>query len=294
MTLKSGIFSIFSILTCVGALTLSLVSTAVNSDVASTITPIATSVPNNTATPQSDKNLLITDALQEAGENCHLPCFLGFQPGETTVSSAVTYLEKTGFSSSWELSPDRKSYPTLEDYLRDSGRFIFGFLGEDKTNTGYLAVSFVAQGQLINRIDIQSADLDWLKGVRWIDLPTLVSETPYTPEIYIAPFAKMTDYSVFLIYQEINTLVVYDFDFSGDAESNTARLPLCFDIEHTRNIQIFIEGLDNQMTSTDPIYLKKVGFETFKDSYSIDTKTLIKFFADHPDTCLDPSQYKNT
>jgi hypothetical protein len=294
MILKFRFYNVLVVLVSIGILTSFSTNSIVNSDAALTITPTVSPVFDGTSIPQEQKRLFISDVLQDIGENCHLPCFLAFQPSETTFNSVIAYLKETGFSSSWESSPERKYYPTLEDYLRDSGTFIFRFLGKDEKATGYLAVSFVMKNGLINKIDIESADLDWLKGIRWIDLPTIISETPYTPEIYIAPLSRVTDYTVLLVYQEINTLIVYNFDFLGNADPNTPGLPFCFDIDHTRDIHISINDLDEEMLSSDPVSLKKAGYKTFKESYGINTETLIQFFADHPDTCLDPSQYKNT
>ncbi len=235
-----------------------------------------------------DLDLLpVFEELMTAELDCILPCWWGFQPGETTVNEIIKFLQETGFDRDWYESGLSL---TLEEYLRAGEPFGLDFLDTQVRQIYTFSISFVVERNQLNSMLLTfSAPDEWLlREANRIGFPFVLAQLETLPMIFITGLSTDLNLAMHVIYKDSGIWFAYRFNLLGNPPSEEPSL--CFSIEQTRSIRLrlstpgdegFIreyEGLrdDTQLT----LY-------SFEDLYNIDTKTLKAFFVSNPEGCLD-------
>ena len=143
MQTKARIFYRTSLFVVLTFLALTLPPIGLAQDPAVIATPAPTTAPTPFPVSGPDIDLLPTfEALMVADEDCILPCWWGFQPGETEISEILTLLQDVGFDRYWQ----RSSLPfTLEEYLRENLPFGLDFISQEIMPIYSFGISFVDQ-----------------------------------------------------------------------------------------------------------------------------------------------------
>lgn|GEM_PF-2269206 len=240
-----------------------------------------------TGASEGDSSLItISEALEHVEDNCILPCFFGFTPNETTSRELVAYLEVN------ELDAIQRQYlelyPTLEAYLRDGQPIGFSFLSDNHEMRGGFAVQFGIDAEFLRIIRVQFVRPDlWLtRNTDWVDLPSILSQIPSTPDVYIFGTSTAIDYFIYLIYREEGMQFEYHFDLSQDNSLDRPVEQLCLNIERTTQIKMLLNVSEAAFIDVDQLKpqspLDPYALHTVEEWLGIKTEEFVQFFIDHP------------
>jgi hypothetical protein len=248
-----------------------------------------------TPASETDADLTpISEVLASIEDDCIFPCFLGFTPDETTRNEVLNYLQKNGLDAIWQQF--RQYYPTLETYLADGQGIIFNFLSADRRTRGGFSVKFGLDNRLrAMHINFVRPDAWLTSDLHWVDLPTVLAEVQFQPEVYILWASTRSDYTVVLLYKEERMQFTYNFNLSQDNPTTQYTDFLCLNIERTRSIDILLrvgEGALLNIARANS-YHSTPAYYTPEDLLGIPTEDFVQFFIDHPNGCLDVSTYRD-
>jgi hypothetical protein len=279
------------LLAVVLVLSVSYLSVVGGDDRMPTATPTTDSIPLMLTPTPRDSDLLPTfEAIMVTDyEDCKLPCWWGFQPEETTGAEIITFLQETGFDRDWLVA----DLPlTFEEYLYGGYPFILIF-----GKSGF-EISFVVQNDLLTSISTDfSRSTHWVSPVfELVSLSHILREMEQIPEVFIHSSSTRSDFMIFVIYRgtdgDHGTQIVYSFDLMHYVSDGWLD-QLCLGIDQTQDIKMALhitskDGLPGNPPGADS---RPTGLISIEEYFGIDTETFVQFFRDHPDECLDLSEY---
>jgi hypothetical protein len=279
----------YSLLGCAIALILAFYLTQSTKAVIvfSTEIPTLTVVPSSI--PARDLDLLPTfeDVASVEYDDCTLPCWWGFTTGETTITEIMTFLQETGFDRHWRES--RYSSVTLEEYLRFNEVFILKFEGTWPGISNFW-IDFLFDEDVLKQMTVQFVNPRvWLSSeADHVGLPQILSQIEEIPTIYTGANPRLSLYPIVLVYPERNVEIFYHFDLTNDHSPRSVVQRLCLDIERTEDISMRLNwGSLEDFPSLNDVY------DSPEEAYNLSTETLVEFFRENPDDCLDVSEYQN-
>jgi hypothetical protein len=244
-------------------------------------TPTPSATPINLLT--SHRTLEAIQTLMLADDDCTLPCFWGFVPGET----ALAHVEESVHSNlDADLIADVDSssqvvWRTLTVESRITALFTF----ED--NTLSLITAYLYE------------PYEWLPENRF-ELQHFLTEMDSTPDVYIGINSVTQLFFVVVIYNDADVMAEYAFEFKDDQFTETnSPIQLCLLPQQNLRTTIwlqdqdFYELVENQIFPTSPPgtirssdYYKSVEFNT-----GIDTEIFIEGLIKNPDDCVEAFSY---
>lgn len=257
-------------------------------------TPSATLVATVTPTfiPARDLDLFSTfeNLLTENKQACILPCWWGLKPGEATLEEIANFLRETGFDRHQKYTI--YSTLSLEDYLR-SEQFVLYFL--DNSYFAEFAMSFgFDNNDLMRAIQLRfSNPSTWLSDERvTISFAKVLAQIEETPEIYINEYPstfRLSDYDLIVLFKQSGVKVHYTFDVLDDNPEGTLEgLRLCLGLDKTVSIEMSLIAGDYE----GEIYNEDWKTPENATGIGISTADFVQFFREHPDECLDVSEFK--
>ncbi|MBZ0304326.1 MAG: hypothetical protein K8J31_31610 [Anaerolineae bacterium] len=225
--------------------------------------------------------------LMQTNEDCVLPCWWGFRPGETTIDEIVAFLQETGFDRDWEES----GLPmTLEKYLRVGEPFGLDLWDTEVRTIYSFGISFLIEdGHLRSmRIEVNAPD-EWLVPTPdRVSLPYVLSNMDILPGIYISGLSTDSDLWLNVSNKAAGVRLNYNFDLRDNL---TLEEPmLCFSIEQTDSIWIELSEPGGEELVHTPESSQNAGRHrnySFEELYGIDTAAFRQFFIDNPGGCLN-------
>jgi hypothetical protein len=263
-----------------------------------------------TLTPPRDLDLLPTlETLMLADkENCQLPCWWNFQPGETTLKEIAAFLQSIDFERHWEQSI--YSSLSLENFI-SAESLAFFFQDSTSLGTNFLynfGISFTPDENGILRFTTVRFynPIGWLiSEADRISFLSLLDQIEETPDVYLfenieiltpateditariteSVNPRVNEQSMIVVFPNQGVRASYifqlEYDLNENGFMNVQTLRLCPDFEHTLSVEMRLgevsdEPPDNQYYVTP---------EEFYD-IGISTEEFVEFFRENPNDCL--------
>ncbi len=229
--------------------------------------------------PARDRDLLpFFESLMLSNQGCDLPCWWGFVQGQTTLSEVSRFLRDTGFDRAWRES----GLPfSLERYLQLGENINFDFADNQEgyyfTDT-WMTLLFSEDNRLMTlAITFARPEIFQSQVQDKILLPGFLQQLPGVPEIYVdATYIFSGELLIIDREQGISANYQFDLDRADDFSSAT----LCATIEKTRYFTFTIHAIRSDFPNP-------LAFTPIDNLYDVDAATLVEFFRDHPQECLE-------
>jgi hypothetical protein len=247
-------------------------------------TPFPTEIPANA-------NLLPTiEALLRENGGCELPCWWGFDIGETPEDEWLSFLADTELDSGYaefylDEAMERRGGDIQYYLVRPFVDFRIGF-GLEEANLSYLIASFYDAN-------------DWLSSnIETITLPGVLAQLEETPDIYMKTDSlgqwSWGQMDFYLISDEAGLVIWYTIDTSNHLanpiENIGDPLLLCLGIPETTFIQFRIQDPSATPSFREQMHVEEIPeLHTLDETLGIDNETFIEFFRENPDGCLEVS-----
>lgn|GEM_PF-1811317 len=266
----------------------------------------------STPVPAPDSDVLPTllSLMSSNWEECQLPCWWGFQHGETTLDEITRFVEQNEFDRSWRESEIYSPYP-LSNFIESEGlSFQFQTIdqwGQPVLQNFNISFSFDTQDQLLSTRIVFYHPSEWLVTEEdRISFLSLLKQIEETPDIYLfenieilipatenRPSAildsvnpRFTEQPMIVVFPDQGVRVSYIFqlenDLAGNGSFDVETLRFCPDFEHTLSVEIRLGEVDD-MPPDNEYYATP---EEFYD-ISMSSEEFVDFFRENPEGCLN-------
>ena len=222
--------------------------------------------------------------LMQVTEECMLPCFWGFMPGENTVDDVISFIQ-----------PER-------DLSHLEGQYILEyFFFEDNTDSILVSLNFWIDDNRLYRISGSIGELTRLLPENSIALPNLL-RLLNSAEIYIGVNITTFVASIVVIDDSTGIMIQYilPFQVRADEVSPTSEEPvwLCPHIDHPyRDISVTLQNPQFETPISDSTALGRSmqtgdHYLTLEESVNGDVEAIIEQIIQDPDYCIETLTYR--
>jgi hypothetical protein len=260
-----------------------------NSQPAPTFTPLATAI-NYDLLP-------VVESLLIDNGGCDLPCWWGFEIGETSETDWLSFLEKHNL-----IIEGAEIYPS--DSFDDGGGHIIYALGSwyvdfrlgyglTGTTLDYLKVSFSNPGK-------------WLSGdLTRITFSGLLEQLGEQYRVYMRTDTlgqwSLNQVDIWILNEGNSMVAQYTFNIQDHQPANAnynfdRKISFCLGLTEITGIQITIQDpkADGEVKQIAARIDVDSTFHTLEETLGVDTDTFVQFFIENPDGCLEVQYLKPT
>jgi hypothetical protein len=266
--------------------------------------------PEITPSRPPDLDLLPTleALLMEDIENCPLPCWWGFQLGETTLDEITSFVEQYEFDRSWRESELYSPYP-LSNFIDGEGfsmqfqtldrrgqpvlqNFSFSFSFDIEDRMRHVRVSFNHPNEWL------IAEADGISFLRLLDqfeetpdvylfenIRNLIPATEDSRAMIDSVNPRVTEQPIIVAFPSRGVMASYifqlDFDLNDERSLDAETLRLCPDLDHLLNAEVRLGTVSTEPPNNEYYQLPEDVYEI-----GMNTEEFVEFFRENPADCI--------
>jgi hypothetical protein len=229
-------------------------------------------------------DLLIVD------NECELPCWLGFQVGETKFDEWSTFWERHNLMLSY-----------YDDSNETAGVYFFT-PATDATESDETRIEYVFDDEVLVVLNIIFGHPNqYFADIQSLSMPRVLATFDDIPTVYRFTGSRITDYQLVFFDDEKGLMLRYTFDLQSvqpNVERPFSDFHICLGLDYITRIEITTRDTNYFDTAISEKIRPLInvdegfGYETAEEAFEInmDNETFVEFFIDNPDECLVVSE----